>query len=479
MPTTYNLFERYGFISPSETGNTLYAPVKNGLGIVVSEGTTNRIYSYDATSDYQTYSTTGLVGYYDAFFGTTGVGCPRYTIDGTSPSPTIKFPSSDYFQSGADTYKTAQLAIWSEYPLQFRLDMQLRNNSDTQVGGVDSSSVVTLIPDRWNHISVTTASNSTKFLMTLNLMNTSSADYGKKFWIDDVQVENLRYKTSPYNDTIRVAGSCVYDVPNYGADYTVTGWTVIGPQCSTAAGGTQSFFTLYKTNSSYATMRYQEGATKVNAFKNDIDPDTEVNINATDYAPGDLVFFAMVHSANTLTTYIGKSGGSLSTANANTEWEGFDKIYLGSDPVNSNFANSPIEQFIYRDEALTQEEITTIFNNADSYDFLSDNRIILSAATPTTVGTSKALSITGTGYFRNLNRTASLDIVSLGGPAGTVSSTNGFSAASHIFYGTDVEKLFLNGIISTGSNLATSTQYRVLGLKNTFSNGYVAYAVKI
>jgi hypothetical protein len=134
---------------------------------------------------------------------------------------------------------------------------------------------------------------------------------------------------------------------------------------------------------------------------------------------------------------------------------------------------------MYRDEALTESEITTIFNNANAYDFLSDNRIILSVATPTTAGTSKALSITGTGYFRNLNRTASLEPVTLGGPAGTVSITNGFSAASHIFYGEDVEELFLNGIISTGTNLATSTQYRILGLKNTFSNGYVAYAVKI
>jgi len=479
MPSTYNLFERYGFISPSETGNTLYAPVKNGLGIAVLQGTTNRVYSFDATSDYQTYSTTGLVGYYDAYFGTVGVGCPRYAIDGTSPSPTIKFPSSDYFQSGEDTYKTGQLAIWSEYPLQFRLDMQLRNDSDTQVGGVDSSPVVTLTPYRWNHISVTTAANSTKFLMTLNLMNTSSSDYGKKFWIDEVQVENLRYKTPAHNDTVRSAGSCIYDVPNYGADYTVTGWTVIGEQCSAAAAGTHSFFTLYKTNSSYATMRYQEGSTRVNAFKNDTDPDTDLSISNTNYNPGDLVFFALVHNANTLTVYTGKQGTTLTTATANTDWEGFDKIYLGSDPINSHFANSPIEQFLFWDEALTESELTTIFNNSNAYDFTSDNRIVLSAATPSTIGTSKALAITGTGYYRNLNRTASLDMVTLGGPAGTVSSTNGFSAATSIFYGQDTEELFLNGIVSTGTNLATSTQYRVIGIRNTFANGRVAYAVRI
>lgn len=479
MPATYNLFERYGFISPSESGVTLYAPVKNGIGLVVSQGTTNQIYSYDATADYQTFSTTGVVGYYDAFFGTTGVGCPRYTIDGTNPSPTIKFPSADYFQTGADTYKTGQLAIWSEYPLQFRLDMQLRNNSDTQVGGVDSSSVVTITPYQWNHISVTTASNSTKVLMTLNVMNTSSQDYGKKFWIDDIQVENFRYKTFPYNDVTRNNGAIIYDVPNYGADYTVTGWTKIGPQCTTAAGGNHSFFTLYKTNSSYATMKYQEGSTRVNAFKDDTDPNTDFNISNIDYAPGDLVFFALVHSANTLTAYIGKQGTSLSTATSNTDWEGFDKIYLGSDPINGHYANSPIEQFLFWDEALTQTELETIFGSSTAYDFTTDKRIILSAATPSTAGTSRALSITSNGFYRNLDRTASLDILPLSGVAGAISSTTGFSSATHIFYGTDAEKLFLNGIVSTGTNLTTATLYRVLGLRNTFGDGEVAYAVKL
>jgi len=479
MPATYNLFERYGFISPSESGVTLYAPVKNGLGIVISEGTTNRIYSYDATADYQTFSTTGVTGYYDSVFGTTGVGCPRYTIDGTNPSPTIKFPSSDYFQTGADTYKTGQLAIWSEYALQFRLDIQLRNDSDTQVGGVDSSSVVTLIPYKWNHISVTTSSNSTKFLMTLNVMNTSSADYGKKFWIDDIQVENLRYKTFPHNDTVRSAGAAIYDVPNYGADYTVTGWTKIGQQCTAAAGGNHSFFTLYKTNTSYATMRYQEGSTRVNAFKDDTDPNTDLSISSIDFAPGDVVFFALVHNTNTLTAYIGKQGQSLSTATTNTDWEGFDKIYLGSDPINGHYANSPIEQFLFWDEALTQGELETIFGSSTAYDFTTDKRITFAAATPTTNGTSKALSIMGSGYYRNLDRTVSLEIVPLGGPAGTISTTTGFTSASHIFYGQDAEKLFLHGIISTGTNLATSTQYRVLGLRNTFGDGEVAFAVKI
>ena len=176
MPSTYNLFERYGYISPSESGEILYAPVKNGLGVQVNQGTTNQIYSFDATADYAVFDTTGIYGFYDPYFGINGVGCPRYIINGTSPSPVIKFPSSDYFQSGADTYKTGQVSIWSEYPLQFRLDMQLQNDSSAQVGGVDSSSVVTLVPYQWNTINVTSSVKTTKFLITLNVINTSAAN---------------------------------------------------------------------------------------------------------------------------------------------------------------------------------------------------------------------------------------------------------------------------------------------------------------
>ncbi len=186
MPSTHHLYERYGYLSPSESGEILYAPVKNGLGVQVNQGTTNQVYSFDATADYATFNLTGLTGYYDPYFGMIGVGCPRYTINGTSPNPTIKFPSADYFQSGSDTYKTGQLAIWSEYPLQMRLDIQLQNDSNTQIGGVDSSSVITLVPYKWNDIVVTTTANSTKFLLTLNVVNTSSADYGKKFWVDNI-----------------------------------------------------------------------------------------------------------------------------------------------------------------------------------------------------------------------------------------------------------------------------------------------------
>ena len=478
MPSTHHLYERYGYISPSESGEILYAPVKNGLGVQVNQGTTNQVYSFDATADYATFSLTGLTGYYDPYFGMIGVGCPRYTINGTSPNPTIKFPSADYFQSGSDTYKTGQLAIWSEYPLQMRLDIQLQNDSNTQIGGVDSSSVITLVPYKWNDIVVTTTANSTKFLLTLNVVNTSSADYGKKFWLDNIQVENFRYPTSPYNGVTRVAGECSFSVPNWGADYTVTGWTKIGPQCSSAAGGTHSYFTLYKTNTSYATMRYQEGSTRVNAFKDDTDPNTDLSISNTDYNPGDLVFFALVHNANNLTVYTAKSGGAITTATANTDWEGFDKIYIGSDPVNSNFANSPIEQFLYWDEALTQSEIETVFNSANAYDFTSDKRIIFSFSTPLTYGTSKALSTSSTGFFRYLDRTASLDLVALGTSAGTISTTTGFGSATHIAYGADVDKLAKDMVVTNGTNLSNAIIYRVLGLKNSHGVGEVAYLIK-
>ncbi len=478
MPSTYNLFERYGYASPEESGEILYAPVKNGLGVQVNQATTNQIYNFDATADYAVFDTTGINGFYDPYFGINGVGCPRYIINGTSPSPVIKFPSSDYFQSGADTYKTGQVSVWSEYPLQFRLDMQLQNDSSAQVGGVDSSSVITLVPYQWNHISVTSSVNTTKFLMTLNVMNTSAADYGKRFWVDNVQVENLRYRTSAYNGVTRNASQCLFSVPNYGADYTVTGWTKIGPQCSSAAGGSHTFFTLYKTSTSYATVRYQEGSTRVNAFKDDTDPNTDLSISNTNYEVGDLVFFALVHTGNTITVYTALSGGAISSATANTDWEGFDKIYIGSDPVNTLFANGPIEQFLFWDESLTESEVTAIFNNANAYQFLSDKRIVLSFATPETYGTSKALSTSATGFFRNLDRTASLDIVPLGTSAGTISATTGFSSATHIVYGADVSKLAKDLMVASSTNLATASLYRVMGIKNTPGVGDVAYLVK-
>lgn len=478
MPSTYHLYERYGYVSPTENGEILYAPVKNGLGVQVNQGTTNQIYSFDATADYATFNTTGLTGYYDPYFGVIGVGCPRYTIDGTSPNPTIKFPSASYFQSGADTYKTGQLSIWSEYPLQFRLDMQLQNDSNTQIGGVDSSSVITLVPYEWNNITVTTSANSTKFLMTLNAVNISASDYGKKFWIDDIQVENLRYPTSPYNGVTRVGGECSFAVPNYGADYTVTGWTVIGPQCAAAATGTHTYFTLYKSNTSYATMRYMESATKVSAFKDDTDPNTDLSISNTDYNPGDLVFFALVHNGGTLTAYTAKSGGAVTSTSGNTDWEGFDKIYVGSDPVNSLFANAPIEQLLFWDEALTQEEVEAVFGSATAYDFTTDKRIVFSFSTPTTWGTSKALSTSSTGSYRYLDRTASLDLIQLQTAAGTISTTTGFSSATHIAYGSQADKLAKDMVVTTGTNLSNAIIYRVLGLKNTHGVGQVAYLLK-
>lgn len=480
MPSTYNLFERYGLVSPTETGQILYAPVKYGLGISVQQGITNQIYNQDATADYSTFSLTGISGYYDPYFATSGVGSARYTINGTSPNPTIKFPSSDYWQTSSDTYKTGQIAIWSEYALQVRLDLQLRNNSDTQVGGTDSSSVITLVPYKWNTISVTSTANSTKVLMTLNILNVTSADYGKKFWIDNVQLENNRYPTPYYNGVIRANGQCSYSLPNIGADYTVTGWAVVAPQCTSAAGGNQAFFTLYKTSTSYLTMKYQEGATKINVFKDDTDPDTDLNINAIDYTPGDKVFFALVHNAGTVKAFIAKNGdSSLSSASANTDWENWDTVYLGSDPVNSIYSNAPIEQFFIFDEALTDTEVLNIFNSSTERTFNSDLRTIFSVATPDTVGTSRALSTFSTGSFRSVSRTASLDIITLNGANGAISNTLGYPSATHLFYGSDVEKLSQNIIVSTGSNLATSPGYRILGITHSPSVGSVAYGTKI
>lgn len=480
MPSTYNLFERYGLISPTESGQVLYAPVKYGVGISVQQGITNQIYNQDATADYSVFSLTGISGYYDPYFATSGVGSARYTINGTSPNPTIKFPSSDYWQTSSDSYKTGQIAIWSEYALQVRLDLQLRNNSDTQVGGTDSSSVVTLVPYKWNTVSVTSTANSTKVLMTLNILNITSNDYGKKFWIDNVQIENNRYPTPYYNGVVRPNGQCSYSLPNIGADYTVTGWAVVGPQCTPAAGGNQSFFTLYKTNTSYLTMRYQEGATKINVFKDDTDPDTDLNINAIDYAPGTKAFFALVHNAGTLKAFIAKEGdSSLNSASANTDWENWDTVYLGSDPVNSVYSNSPIEQFFIFDEALTDNEILNIFNSSTARTFNSDLRTIFSVATPDTVGTSRALSTFATGYYRSVSRTASLDVIPLNGATGAISTTLGYPSASHLFYGSDVEKLSQNIIVSTGTDLATSAGYRILGITHNPTAGAVAYGIKI
>ena len=63
--------------------------------------------------------------------------------------------------------------------------------------------------------------------------------------------------------------------------------------------------------------------------------------------------------------------------------------------------------------------------------------------------------------------------------AGTISPTTGFSSATHIVYGSDVTKLYLNGIVASGANLQTANIYRVLGIKTSPGVGSVAYLVKI
>ncbi len=48
-----------------------------------------------------------------------------------------------------------------------------------------------------------------------------------------------------------------------------------------------------------------------------------------------------------------------------------------------------------------------------------------------------------------------------------------------MFYGTDVRKLQVNAIISTGSNISTSTLYRVDNITDTPNLGPIAYASRI
>jgi hypothetical protein len=170
MPSTYHLYDRYGKIAPTYTGETWLAKCKYSVAPVILQATTNRIFSADATADYSTFTTTGIVGFYDAQNGVYGVGSARYMIDGTSLSPNIKFPSSSYYDTGVNSYKTGSLRIKSDHALEVKLDMQLQDSGGTQVGGTDSTTV-TLVPGKWTNIAVTSAVNGVRFLMTLNILN--------------------------------------------------------------------------------------------------------------------------------------------------------------------------------------------------------------------------------------------------------------------------------------------------------------------
>jgi hypothetical protein len=477
MPSTYNVFERYGTVTPELTGNLWYGTCRYNLSPAIYQSTTNTIYNADATADYSTFSTTGITGFFDAQNYMYGVGSARYMLNGASPTPLVKMPGAAYYNTSQDTYKTGSVRIWSEHALQMRLDIQMYDGSGNTVGGTDSTTV-TLTPNQWNTLQVVSSVNSVGYLLTLNVLNFNSAtDTGKIFYLDQVSVENLRYHTIFQNAGARSAGQIKYTIPKTGPDYTALIWTVIGPQCSSAAGGTHPFFTLYDTSTSYATLNYQEGSTKLQAFKDDTDPNTDIQINAVNYNPGDVVFGALVNDGLTLTMYVAKAGDvSLQTTSSATEFDTFEYVYLGQDPSNSRWANSTIEQFLLYNRALTQAEVLAIFNSATPLDYTSDKRIIFAAATPSTLATYNGLGVAGTGSYRNEDITVSLDIVSAISSNTTYGPTG---SSTHMFYGQDVKKLQVNNIISTGSNVTTSTLYKVDNISDAPNIGPIAYVSKI
>jgi hypothetical protein len=477
MPSTYHLYDRYGKIAPTYTGETWLAKCKYSVAPVILQATTNRIFSADATADYSTFTTTGIVGFYDAQNGVYGVGSARYMIDGTSLSPNIKFPSSSYYDTGVNSYKTGSLRIKSDHALEVKLDMQLQDSGGTQVGGTDSTTV-TLVPGKWTNIAVTSAVNGVRFLMTLNILNFNATnDTGKIFFIDSVQVEDNRYQTPFVNAPARAAGRLSYNVPKMTADYTALCWTVAGPQVSSAAGGTHPFFTLYASNSSYATLNYQRGSTKLQAFKDDTDPNTDLQISSLTVEPGTLMFGAMVHSGTSLTAYFAKDGdASLQTVSGNTDFEFFETIYLGQDPVNSYWANGPIENFLLFNRALTQAEILAIFQDVNGMNLSEDKSIILAAATPALVGNLSAEAITAVGSYRNLGSTASLDIISA---TDLNSSAVPSETSTHVVFGSDVDKLNMTGVIATSTNLTTATIYKVDKIIDIPTAGRSAFVTKL
>jgi len=477
MPSTYHLYDRYGQIAPTFTGETWLAKCKYSLAPVILQATNNRIFSADATADYSTFTTTGIIGFYDAQNGTYGVGSARYMLDGTSLSPNIKFPSSSYYNTGSNSYKTGSLRVKSDHALELRLDMQLQDSGGTQVGGTDSTSV-TLVPGKWTNIAVVSAVNGQRFLMTLNILNFNATnDTGKMFFVDSVQVEDNRYQTAFVNAPARVAGTLSYNIPKMTADYTALCWTVAGPQVSAAAGGTHPFFTLYASNTSYATLNYQRGATKIQAFKDDTDPNTDLQISSVTVNPGTIMFGALVHSGTTMTAYFAQDGdNALQTVSGNTDFEFFETVYIGQDPVSSYWANGPIENFLLFNRALTQSEILAIFQDVNGMNYSEDKSIVLASATPELVGSINAESNTGVGSYRSLGSTASLDIIS----AANINNVAVPSETStHVVFGPDVDKLNMTGVISTSTDLTVATLYRVDKIIDIPTAGRSAFVTKL
>ena len=476
MASTYYLHQQYGVISPSqEVGTMLYGNCKWNPVPVIEEATTNQVYNYDATADYQAFNMTGLNGYYDAQFGMRGVGSARYTLNGANPAPSIKFPSAAYFDTGSSTYKTGALYVYSEYALQFRLDMQLQDGSGNAVGSTDSTTI-TITPNQWNRIETVTTGQGQKFLMTLNILGfSSSTDTGKRFWVDSVQVENKRYSTSFFNGVNRIQSVLDFQLPTKQTpDYTITCWARVGNQTSTAAGATSvPFFTVYNSDTDYVSVYYNEGTATVTDYKTDATQNTSITTSTLNLNPGDLVFVALVNDGLTHTLYIGKNGGSLINASGTTDFQLFDTIQIGRNSVASTYLNGPIENLVYFKKALSSGDINTIFTAANPIDYTYDTHIGLVYAGPSTIGTSKALSYAGVGSYRYSGNTVSLDMIS----ASSMSTNSEYNSSTetNLVYGNDVTKLELNGYIATGLDLTTATLYKTVAIQNSAVSGSVAF----
>jgi hypothetical protein len=126
--------------------------------------------------------------------------------------------------------------------------------------------------------------------------------------------------------------------------------------------------------------------------------------------------------------------------------------------------------------ALTQAEVLSIFQSATPLDYTSDKRIIFAAATPSTVGSYNALTVASSGSFRNLDITVSLDLVSATGSNLIYGPTEG---ATHMFYGSDVNKLQGNEIIATSSDLTSAVMYSVTNISDIENIGRVAFANRV
>jgi hypothetical protein len=188
------------------------------------------------------------------------------------------------------------------------------------------------------------------------------------------------------------------------------------------------------------------------------------------------VFVALVNDGLNLTVYAGKDGGSLITANQSTDFGVFDTIMIGRD-TSSNYMNGPIEQVLMYDKALTEQEVTAIFNSVTPIDYTSSTRIRFAYATPSTRGTSRALSYTGLGSYRYKEATASLDLTTITGASSNSEYTG--SNATHIADGEDCNELELNGFISTSTDLTQAVMYRVNSIWEVTNASKCAFVYRI